>query len=263
MIKLNINGYDQLVTFSTFPGGEEHVNMATGTLPQCPDWDVTVTARITSSSELIRVLLLADAILAYGRNITGWALDLGYLPYARQDRICTRGESFSLRILCNLINSLNFDRVLIDDAHSDVGPALLNGVINRSQADCMTTSRETHNLLITADYIVAPDLGAAKKAEAVAARYNLPVIQCMKTRVCRDILKVSVINAPHDLTESNLVVVDDICDGGGTFLALAAVEEFQGVCELNLVVTHGIFSKGKKILLNKYNNVEAVHDWTK
>ncbi len=66
-----------------------------------------------------------------------------------------------------------------------------------------------------------------------------------------------------DLTGKACVIVDDLCDGGRTFIELAKVLRAKGAAKIALVVTHGIFSKGKEPL-NKYiDYTYALHDWTK
>ncbi len=58
------------------------------------------------------------------------------------------------------------------------------------------------------------------------------------------------------------LVVDDICDGGGTFLGLA--DKFwkqTSISTLDLYVTHGIFSKGVRELLRMYHNVYSTDSY--
>jgi ribose-phosphate pyrophosphokinase len=205
----------------------------------------------------MRLLLLRNAITNKFGSKVNIILEMPYLPYARQDRICEKGEALSIRVFCDLINAQCFDQVRITDCHSDVALALLNNCHHTPQHVAMGMQITTNNRLSNADVLVIPDLGAAKKAEIIAKQYNLLTVQCMKTRIDRDTLVVKPIGK---IPKGKLLVVDDICDGGGTFLALASA--FEGK-DLNLVVTHGIFSKGKGVLLTKYNNVEAVYDWTK
>jgi ribose-phosphate pyrophosphokinase len=75
------------------------------------------------------------------------------------------------------------------------------------------------------------------------------------------IIGYELIDKP-DLSGKLVLVVDDICDGGGTFLALSnAIDEHSGnACEKHLYVTHGIFSKGKEVLNNHYSKVFCYND---
>jgi len=264
MINFRINGYLYTPQFSTFPGGEEHVNIRTkNRLPVCPDWNVIIKAKLRSSSDIMRLLLVVDALRnQQGHTVEHIDLHMPYVPYARQDRICKEGESFSLKVFADLINDLQFDNVYVEDAHSNVALDLLENCVNLTQVGLLSTT-DLGDTIQNADYIVAPDAGAMKKAEALGKFYQKPVLQCAKFRVSRDVIRVDLLNAPADIKDSVLVVVDDICDGGGTFNALALSPEIAEAKELHLIVTHGIFSKGKDELLWKYETVEAVNDWTK
>ena len=256
-MNFTINGCEYTATTSTFPGGEEFVKIPNN-LPQTSAV-ITVDANLRSSKAVLQLIMLTDALRRYADHGTHFTLNLTYLPYARQDRVCAKGESFSLKVFSNLINSLQYDKVMVADCHSEVGLALIDNVVHYSQYQCLHSRVETHNLANAADVIVAPDAGAAKKAQEIADHYDKPLIQCLKTRGENGRIKVQVLGSIRGL---NALVVDDICDGGGTFLALAAALEDGAPDELNLYVTHGIFSKGKQILLDAYDKVEAYDDWT-
>jgi len=259
MINITVNGYVYPITFSTFPGGEEHVNIKeNNTFPVDPT-EVVVTSSIHSSTELVRTLLVVDAVRQMRWGKYTLALDLGYLPYARQDRVCARGEAFSLKVICNLINGLNLDEVRVTDCHSEVGLALLDNVVHTTQATAISRNKEMHNILSSdTDYLIIPDAGASKKSQELADLYSLKTIQCSKTRdPYTGRIQVEMLIPPMAYN-TNLVVVDDICDGGGTFMAIA--EALHPSMTLYLIVTHGIFSKGKKDLLTEYEKVLAVYD---
>ena len=257
MLSFNINGYDFGMKVSTFPGGEEHVDILIKRLPRVPDV-VTVTAKITSSTELMRLALLTDALKHYARNYKActFVLNIPYLPYARQDRRCKVGEAFSLKVFASLLNSMEYDRVKVTDCHSEVGLALIDNVEPITQREAIKANLDAHRMVVAADMLVAPDAGSAKKITELAEYYGKPVLQCLKTRTADGRIEVQVL---EDTYGKNLLVVDDICDGGGTFLALATA---LGATEsLSLLVTHGIFSKGKDVLLEAYTEVRAIHEF--
>jgi ribose-phosphate pyrophosphokinase len=267
-MKVKINGYEQNIKTSTFPGGEEYVSLpAHKHLPRDPK-SIEVTTLIKSSADVMNLLLITDALRRYtfykAAHSCAFILDLGYLPYARQDRVCAEGESFSLKVFAELINNLKYDEVIIDDCHSDVGIALLNNLNHHTQLDGMKSIPNGHNRGIECDVIIAPDAGAAKKAQTIADYYGKPLVQCLKTRNTDGTISIQCLG---DIKDKKCLVVDDICDGGGTFIALAEALENSATDtiakELNLYVTHGIFSKGKEVLLQHYNRVEALYDWTK
>ena len=61
-------------------------------------------------------------------EVTPIELVIPYFPYARQDRVCIEGEALGAAVMANFINNLDFAKVTIWDAHSEVSPALLNRV---------------------------------------------------------------------------------------------------------------------------------------
>lgn len=255
-MKLNVNGYSYTPKFSTFPGGEEYVQLP-GKMPH-DSGTVKLEVNIKSSTDLIRLLLLKNALdIKYPKATMN--LIMPYLPYARQDRVCARGESHSLKVLTGLINAMNFDSVIICDCHSMAGELLLNNVTNVSQVSLIYYQQEARKLIDRCDALLAPDAGASKKVLAASTEFNKPTIQCLKNRNANGSVSVTLFG---DIVGKNIVVLDDICDGGATFLALAQSVEPYEPASISLLVTHGIFSKGKEELFKHYKQVRALYDWT-
>jgi ribose-phosphate pyrophosphokinase len=235
------------IKFHTFSGGEEHVNVILPS-PAIVSSSVEILARIDSSSELMRLLLVTDALKRLG--IKTIELVLPYIPYARQDRVCNLGDSFSLKIFANLINSQGYSRVHVTDAHSTVATALLDNVVERAQSTFAFPLASRLRILGLANYsyIVAPDAGASKKAVDFARGYNLSskidVLQALKVRdpATGNITKTELLS--DNLDGADCLIVDDICDGGRTFTELAKVLKDRGAGSIGLFVTHGIFSRG-------------------
>ena len=75
----------------------------------------------------MKIFLIKDALEIKG--IKRFDLIMPYIPYARQDRVCAQGESFSLKIFANMLNAVNFENVYVLDAHSDVSVSLINNCI--------------------------------------------------------------------------------------------------------------------------------------
>jgi ribose-phosphate pyrophosphokinase len=136
--------------------------------------------------------------------------------------------------------------VTIWDAHSEVSPALINRVVNVPQADLVAQFAELKAKLVNAEVtLISPDAGASKKTLKIAEKFNLEleVIQAFKVRN----LKTGQIEATEiqgDVSGKNVLIADDICDGGRTFIELAKVLKAKGAKEVSLFITHGIFSKG-------------------
>lgn len=243
---------------SVFAGGEVNVCIPDrkGYPPSIST--IVIEAQIQDSEMLIALLLLVDALRRRFTDTYELGLLLPYVPYARQDRVCNKGESLTSKVFCSMINSCEFDRVVILDPHSEVVSALLNNVAVVEQADTLLHSEDLsfalHHSGLT---LVAPDYGSTKKVEKVAQRFgHTEVIQGTKHRD----LKTGALSGfgfYGNVEGKDLLIIDDICDGGGTFVGLAKELKAAGCGKISLYVTHGIFSRGVENLLD--NGIDTVY----
>jgi ribose-phosphate pyrophosphokinase len=234
-----------------FPGGEVHVRLSEVN----PCWEVkrvVVSGNIYNSDDFMELALLKDCLDQ--SFVEGIYLSLHYLPYARQDRVCTTGDSFSLRVFSKLLNALEFDVVAVWDAHNEyIAGKYIDNFTSQSQADVIARQKHNGNLPPLKNLVlVAPDKGASVKISAVSKALCLSgFLQGEKKRdPATGQLTGFDVNCA-DFQGRNVLIVDDICDGGGTFIGLAEVIKQRNCGKLYLYVTHGIFSKGKDEL-NRY-----------
>lgn len=235
---LTIDNFD--VKHSVFSGGEVQVRvMPTGPTP----WSnvAVITAHVRSSDDLMALLLATDSLRRQGFD--DLRLRLPYLPYARQDRVCAPGEALSLRVMCDLINLQRYSAVEVWDAHSDVAGALLDRCTNRP---CTAFIQQT-GLKFSETVLVAPDAGAIKKVAEVARWTGAPYVRADKTRDARTGKITGTVVYSEPIGHFDFLIVDDICDGGRTFIELAkALRPLTGG-RVMLYVTHGIFSQGTQV----------------
>lgn len=242
------------VEFNQFAGGEWNVKVPYFILPE--NKTVTIVAHIRSG-DVMQLAILADAIRRIHRDVK-IRLDIPYLPYARQDRVMTEGESLALKVFCDFINYLKFDEVTVDDCHSDVGIALLTNVNWIKQYP----SSESGVDMGVYDAVVSPDAGAMKKATHIATTAKKDMIVATKNRNVKT-GEVSKAYFSGDVKGKNLLIVDDLCDGGRTFIQLATALKENGAKRVDLYVTHGIFAYNAKVNLAAIiDNVYAKYDWT-
>lgn len=192
-------------------------------------------------------------------------LQFNYLPYARYDRAMKENDSFSLKAFTDIINSMNFNRVLLIDPHSNVGQILLKNsdvIIDQLIALQLSNVITCNN---SYDYIVSPDFGAIKKATSISEYYNIPLLISLKKRDVSTgytVFDKLLIDDSVDLTDKKLLIVDDIADYGNTFINLAkGIKDLYNIKSIDLFVTHGLFSKGKK--LNNIDNTYCYNDYSK
>lgn len=244
-----------------FPGGEMHVTVQT----DVPANELELKAHLPNAEAVMTLLMATDALR---RAYPGTPIDLHlpYVPYARQDRVANPGESLSVKVFCDLINAQNYRRVIIEDPHSDVTPALLDRVVVDDPLPPLRRVVEYVRHKNANVALVAPDAGARKRVLKLASHLELPVVFADKVRDTRT-GAITGTEIQGDLPDCALLVIDDICDGGRTFTELAQVlSAKQNHCTerrpLYLYVTHGIFSKGLDTLLEGYSAVFTHNNWT-
>ena len=232
--KLSTSSYSVM----QFPSGEIQVTLDTA--PHAARiYPVTITGSILSSDHVMELLLLVEAI-NYHWNTSNINLVMPYCAYSRQDRRCNQGESFSLKVFTNLINSCNFTKVTTFDNHSDVSTALINNCYNVP----------VHQLLPDVsiyDYFVSPDAGANKKVFNCSKLFHIPMIRADKIRDVSNgkILDTQVFATADQLKDKTVLIIDDIGQGGRTFEELSkAIKAIEPSCNIHLYVTHGFFNAG-------------------
>ena len=236
-----------------FNGGEPHIKIAPNVLETPDRAPVCITLQARSSNDVLLALLACDALKRMG--VREAELFIPYFPAARQDRVMVPGEPLSVKVYAGLINAAGFSRVTVFDAHSEVTPALLDR--------CQAVNNHRFIGQIIAELpdakdltLVAPDAGYPKKIHHLAGALNWDrVVQCDKVRdVNTGQLSGAQVFA-DDLAGADCLIVDDICDGGGTFIALAAALRAKNAGRLYLAVSHGIFSKGTEVLAAHFDRV--------
>lgn len=234
--------------YFTFSGGEPHIKITT----QFSNIEkVSITHRIQSFNDIGILLLAVNALRNMG--VTKLDLLLPYFPAARQDRLMVSGEALSVKVYADIINNQHFNSVTVFDPHSEVTPALLNNckVLDNFDFIKQITNQLNENLLL-----ISPDGGALKKIYKVAAYLqNYDVVECSKSRDVKTGKLSGFKVYADDLQGKDCLLVDDICDGGGTFLGLAKELKAKNAGNLYLAISHGIFSKGFENLGKEFKKI--------
>lgn len=237
------------VEWGRFPCGERNVRLGSLDVPDNFLFEqVSLSLRYEADKDLIDLILLVDAIKRCPwLNYKNLVLLISYMPYARQDRVCNRGEPHSLKVVSTLINSCGFDRVFVVDPHSDVTEALLDNFEAVTVEDIVFM--DSGGIFEDCDAYVSPDGGAYKKVTKCAMVHGKPIIRADKIRDTMTGALSGFEVYADDLTGKHVMIIDDICDGGGTFIGLAKKLREKGAKEISLYVTHGMFTKGVRGLL--------------
>lgn len=225
----------------TFSGGEPHIKIV-------PDFDtnrkVTITHRLNSFNDLGLLCVTVDALRRMDVKII--ELFIPYFPAARQDRVMIPGEPLSVKVYADIINAMQLNKVFVFDAHSEVTPALLN---NSTVIPNYAFIKEVLNKIGQNVKLISPDGGALKKIYKVSEFLGgVEVVECSKSRDVKTGKLSGFKVYEDDLQGMDCLIVDDICDGGGTFVGLAEELKKKNAGKLYLAVSHGIFNKGFEVL---------------
>lgn len=192
---------------------------------------ITIKWLYEGDSELFTLICIKRHI-DYHCHGVDVVLDMPYIPHARMDRVKAREDVFTLKYFAEIINSLNFKRVFVRDAHSNVSLALINNVYDCGVRGYIDMAVEKSG----AEVLFFPDEGAMKR---YSEQSPMPYAFGMKKRDWETgkILGLDIINA-ENIKGKNVLIVDDICSRGGTFYHSAKALKAAGAKNVSLYVTH-------------------------
>ena len=262
----NINDSEINYSILTFPGGEPHIKLDLNGISA--DSEVDIHMLVRNSNEFMILCMAISALKSSGISCIN--LFIPYFPGARQDRISQNGEALSVKVYAQIINSFNLNSVTVTNPHSDVTTALLDNCFVYEDfddvADIILQITEAGEEFV----IISPDAGALKKTHQLAkylendySFLNFEIVGCSKVRNTTT-GKLSGFNIKSDdLNGKTCIIVDDICDGGGTFLGIAAELNKLNAGNLHLYTTHGIYSNNAiDRLLESFVSIDCLHDFT-
>lgn len=242
---LNLNpsftplGENNLIEYKSFlfAGGEPHIKISNNFDASLP---ITITHRINSFNDLGLICITVDALKRMG--VKEINLFIPYFPAARQDRVMIPGEPLSVKVYADIINAMALASVTVFDPHSEVTPALLNNCVTISNHEFI---KQVISKIGTEVKLISPDGGALKKIYKVSEFLGgAEVVECSKSRDVKTGKLSGFKVYAEDLAGADCLIVDDICDGGGTFIGLAEALKAKNAGKLYLAISHGIFSKG-------------------
>ena len=224
MISIN----NQVLTQNHFPDGT--LNLKTPEIDSSSD--IAISWNYENDAELFTIICLAKKYATRHKT-----LYMPYLPHARMDRIKNPNtEVFTLKYFCETINDLKFDRVVILDAHSNVGPALLNNCENHDVGEELNFVISDIQCYSENIMLFFPDEGAMKRYSSYSP---LPYAFGIKKRDWETgQIQGLNIQSDIDLKGKDILIVDDICSYGGTFAHSAKALREAGVNKIYLYVTH-------------------------
>ena len=243
-------------TLTTFPDGEHHIKFN-------EEFDrkdeYIVKCRIRNGNELFILCQVADIL---NREAVKWDLQIYYLMSMRMDRVITHQESFTLKVVADIINSFNCNSVGLYAAHSSRAFDLINKSYNL-QGDVVEEYASNKKV------ICFPDHGATARYKNHINNNN--VIQMSKIRDLNNNgkiidIKFESLHINHYIDSNETIyIVDDLCDAGGTFLGTyKKLKERYPDNKIGIILSHLVNEVGYKNLTETFDEViisNSYKDW--
>lgn len=243
-------------------------NIIKYTITKFPDktqqaWKIEEVNKITKVTWLYEddseLLLLIQLLLIRGNYLflQKPSLHIPFFPHARQDKQISNENTFSKVVICDILKHYEhlYSHIETVDVHStEYFENFKYQPINIKQ-DFIT------KYTLNPDLICFPDKGASGRG------YNTHEIPYFSLDKSRNQLTGEITgllcSLPLDLKNKTILIVDDICDGGKTFIEASKVLKQMGAKNVDLYTSHGIYSKGTQVLKdsgirNIYNREEQI-----
>ncbi|GAO43193.1 phosphoribosyltransferase family protein [Flavihumibacter petaseus] len=259
---------DLQFTTMIFPDGQPHIKINPDDLQQLDhNAPIRILTRMANANDILLALFVKNTLDYH--EFEHIELHITYLLCARMDRVMTGGEPFSLKVIAAMINQAQFRKVKIFDPHSEVTTAMIERSYAVTNHDYVQQVLAETQPALQPDryYLVSPDAGALKKIHGLAQHLGIThLVECMKEREVKTGKLTGFTTTATSLSGATCFIVDDICDGGGTFVGTAALLKQKGAAAVHLIVSHGIFSKGTTLenidriySTNSYREVSGIH----
>ena len=234
-----------------FPDGEVHIKLCEINRKE----ETIVLCRITNAEDLFILMQVGDIL---NRQGVKWYLTIYYLMSMRMDRVINFNESFSLKVVTGIINSLHPNGVKVVHPHSERTLELLKAYSEGSYHP---------NYLQFINYqLCYPDKGAMQRyGQQYTNDYPVLIGEKVRNLETGKIEKIIIKNPQARDYTVPIMVVDDLCDAGGTFIGIYnAIKEIDSEAKVSISVVHMVNRKGIENLSKYYDKViftNSYKDW--
>ncbi len=209
------------------------------------DYVFLVQSTYTPTDNLMELLLMIDA----ARRASAYKIIavIPYYGYSRQDRKDKPRVAIGSKLVANLLTAAGADRVITMDLHAPQIQGYFDIPVDHLDSSAIFIPY-IENLRLENLTFAAPDVGAANRIREIASYFNAEMVICDKHRKrANEIASMVVIG---DVEGKDIVLIDDICDTGGTLAKSAALLKEKGARSVRALITHPVLSG------NAYENIE-------
>ncbi len=208
------------------------------------------------NENLMELLVMIDAFRRASANSI--AVVMPYYGYARQDRKAKGRDPITAKLVANLITVAGASRVLTIDLHADQIQGFFDIPVDNlysfpvfAEVVQRDFKSEKQNLVI-----VAPDVGAVKRASKFAEKLQVPLAILDKRRPADN--TAEIVNVIGDVKDKIALMFDDIIDTGGTIVQGAEILKKTGARRILAFATHGVLSGKAKERISQ-SEIERVY----
>jgi len=204
-----------------------------------------VQSTFSPAENLMELLLMIDA----ARRASAYKVIavIPYYGYARQDRKDRPRVAIGSKLVANMLVAAGADRVITMDLHAPQIQGYFDIPVDHLDSHAVFIPY-IENLKLENLTFAAPDVGATNRIREIASYFNAEMVICDKHRKrANEIASMVVIG---DVTDRDVVIIDDICDTGGTLAKSAGLLKEKGARTVRALITHPVLS-GKA-----YENIE-------
>jgi len=172
---------------------------------------------------------------------------LPYYGYARQDRKDKPRVAIGSKLIANMLVAAGADRIITMDLHAPQIQGYFDIPVDHLDSHAVFIPY-IENLRLENLTFAAPDVGSTNRVREIANYFSAEMVICDKHRKrANEIASMVVIG---DVAGKDIVIIDDICDTGGTLAKSAALLKEKGARSVRALITHPVLS-GKS-----YENIE-------
>lgn len=201
------------------------------------DYVFLVQSTYAPSDNLMELLMMIDAAK---RASAGYITAvIPYFGFARQDRKDKPRVSIASKLVANLLTTAGADRVMTMDLHAPQIQGFFDIPVDHLDSSAIFIPY-IENLKIENLIFASPDVGSTNRVREVAKYFEADMVICDKQRKRAN--EVAAMTVIGDVTDRNVVLIDDICDTAGTLSKSAALLKERGALSVRAFCTHPVLS---------------------
>lgn len=196
-----------------------------------------VQSTFAPSDNLMELLLMIDA----ARRASAYKVIavIPYYGYARQDRKDKPRVAIGSKLIANMLTAAGADRVITMDLHAPQIQGYFDIPVDHLDSSVIFIPY-IEQLKLENLTFAAPDVGSANRIREIASYFNAEMVICDKHRKrANEIASMVVIG---DVMDKNVILIDDICDTGGTLAKSAGLLKEKGATTVRAMCTHPVLS---------------------